>query len=79
MKIKKGKSRVKTAVLCVIATICLGGIIVSGAQIDLNGPEGRTATEATPSELPDGPSVVPGHEPWDRPDSPGDRGPNWKA
>ena len=33
MKIKKGKSRVKTAVLCVIATICLGGIIISGYNL----------------------------------------------
>lgn len=65
----------------------LGGthIIESAAVIHLNGPLASPAlpvlpaTEAECSELADPPSIVPGHEPWPRPPSPNERGPNWKA
>ena len=33
MKIRRAKSRVRTAISCVIALICVGGIIYSGMKI----------------------------------------------
>ena len=55
-----------------------GAMKQSARKIDLNGPKARQAVKAEcPSEAGD-PSVVPGHEPWKRPDSRQKRGPNWK-
>lgn len=46
-------------------------------RIDLNGPPAQIAEKASCAELPESPTVVPGHEPWTRPMSDNKRGPNW--
>ena len=51
----------------------------TAGRIDLNGPGAREAVAAQCPDQADSPSIVPGHEPWDRPASPNKRGPNWKA
>lgn len=48
-----------------------GNLIEQGAQIHLNGPA------ASPAKLAIEPPIIPAHEPWVRPASPGPRGPNW--
>jgi hypothetical protein len=53
-------------------------IIETARVIHLNGPIARQATKASCATKSQDPSVVPGHEPWDRPKSPQKRGPNWK-
>lgn len=53
----------------------------TAGRIDLNGPSAGTAQEATEASCPveaDAPTVVPGFEPWTRPESSTPRGPNWK-
>lgn len=50
----------------------------TASRIDLNGPKARKAEKAECPEPADGPSIVPGHEPWKRPDSKNKRGKNWK-
>jgi phage gp45-like len=52
-------------------------IKIFGARLDLNGPKGRSAKTADCAKPAAAPSVVPGHEPWSRPVSPG-RNQNWK-
>lgn len=56
--------------------------------IHLNGPTAKKAPsaayaaiakEADCPELAEAPVIVPGHEPWERPPSPNERGPNWQA
>jgi len=55
-------------------------IVQQGAEIHLNGVEARNASEADCATDPAGASVVPGFEPWTRPESSGTytRGTNWK-
>lgn len=48
-------------------------ILQTGSQIHLNGPGAATAACATK------PRIVPSTEPWNRPETTGTRGPNWKA
>lgn len=48
-------------------------------RVDLAGAGSRTAQKAECPSQPDGPTVVPGHEPWRRPATKGTRGKNWKA
>lgn len=55
-----------------------GSFKQTAARIDLNGPTARTAAIANCAEPAQSPSIVPGHEPWTRPESPTPRGPNWK-
>jgi hypothetical protein len=55
-----------------------GDIKQSGASIQLNGPPAAVASDASCPDLPDSPSVIPGHEPWTRPVTSGTRGANWK-
>lgn len=52
---------------------------LSGSKIDLNGPTARQAVEAGCASEAQSPSIVPGHEPWKRPDPAIKRGPNWKS
>jgi hypothetical protein len=49
-----------------------GSLLATGSQIHLNGPG---ASEAACASLP---TLVPGHEPWERPASKTTRNPNWK-
>ena len=49
-----------------------GTILQTGSTIHLNGPSAASAPCATPA------SIVPNHEPWDRPPSKLPRGKNWK-
>lgn len=51
---------------------------LDGPMVHLAGAGSRTAQEAECPTQPDGPSVVPGHEPWKRPAGEGPRGKNWK-
>ena len=57
----------------------------TASVIHLNGPTASfampasRASDAACPELAKAPSIVPGHEPWVRPPSPNERGPNWKA
>ena len=53
--------------------LAAGNIIETGARIHLNGPK------ADSSKCPAPPSIVPNHEPWTRPASKMQRGPNWKG
>lgn len=58
-----------------------GAVKVSASRIDLNGPsagEAQTAEEASCPVQADSPSIVPGFEPWTRPESENTRNPNWK-
>ena len=57
-----------------------GGVAArfSANTIDLNGPQATLAVAATCASPAPSPSVVPGHEPWTRPQSPRPRGKNWK-
>lgn len=55
------------------------GMKLSGSRIDLNGPAARQASEAACAQAAVSPSIVPGHEPWKRPEPAIKRGPNWKA
>lgn len=48
-------------------------LLQQGSQIHLNGP----APTAAPCA--EKPTIVPSHEPWDRPPTPGTRNKNWKA
>lgn len=53
----------------------------TAGRIDLNGPaagSAKTATEASCPEPADSPEIVPGFEPWVRPESPTARNANWK-
>jgi phage gp45-like len=52
---------------------------LGGSRIDLNGPTPRTAEKASCGIAANGPTVIPGHEPWKRPASKATRGKNWKA
>lgn len=52
---------------------------LDGMMVHLSGAGSRTAKEAECPKQPDGPSIVPGHEPWRRPAGEGQRGKNWKA
>lgn len=56
-----------------------GNIIEEASQIHLNGPAAKTAEKAECAEKADAPEIVPGHEPWTRPQSSKKRGPYWKA
>ena len=47
--------------------------------IHLNGPVAKTAVAASCAALAESPTIVPGHEPWPRPASKVERGPNWRA
>lgn len=54
---------------------------LTAARIDLNGPHAgvaNTPVSAECAEIADPPSVVPGFEPWTRPNSPTPRNPYWK-
>lgn len=51
----------------------------TASRIDLNGPAAKAATEANCADLADPPTIVPGHEPWKRPETKGKRNKNWKA
>lgn len=56
-------------------------IKMSASRIDLNGPNAGTAATAEEASCPDlaeSPSIVPGFEPWTRPESEMTRNPNWK-
>ena len=56
-------------------------IKASAGRIDLNGPEAAAAEEAKEASCPEAaesPSIVPGFEPWTRPESDLTRNPNWK-
>lgn len=57
----------------IINVLAAANIIMTGSQIHLNGPKAAEAPCAGD------PSVVPNHEPWDRPPTTGTRGKNWKA
>jgi hypothetical protein len=50
-----------------------GTMLQTASHIHLNGPKAPTAPCAV------GPTIVPSHEPWNRPASKSKRGPNWKA
>jgi hypothetical protein len=63
----------------------IGGshITESAEVIYLNGGSGTGGGSSINDNqvcalIADSPSIVPGHEPWDRPPSPNPRGPNWK-
>lgn len=54
---------------------------LSASRIDLNGGSAGSAATAVTAEcpeLPASPTVVPGFEPWTRPESTAKRNPNWK-
>lgn len=51
----------------------------TASKIHLNGPAAAKAAEAKCAELADPPTIVPGHEPWKRPETKGKRNKNWKA
>lgn len=54
---------------------------MTAGKIDLNGPSAGSAAEAAEASCPteaDSPTIVPGFEPWVRPESPTARGKNWK-
>ena len=56
-----------------------GKLIQTGQEIHLNGQDAKTADKASCATKAEGPSIVPGHEPWPRPTSKKKRNPNWKA
>lgn len=66
----KGMNITSEAAMDILAA---GTILQTGSAIHLNGPGAATAPCAT------GPTIVPSHEPWDRPASTDVRGPNWRA
>lgn len=49
----------------------------TAGRIDLNGPDAASAADADCAIKADSPEVVPGHEPWSRPESSGPRNKNW--
>ncbi len=54
---------------------------ISAGRVDLNGPHAGTAATASEASCPvnaDSPSIVPGFEPWTRPESESTRNSNWK-
>lgn len=51
---------------------------LGASRIDLNGPIPRSAAVADCASQSASPTVVPGHEPWVRPESKSKRGKNWK-
>lgn len=53
---------------------------ITGGRIDLNGPAARAASKAGCATPANKPPIIPGHEPWRRPDTPKEnkRGKNWK-
>ena len=53
--------------------LAAGQLLQTGSEIHLNGPAAAEAPCAT------GPTITPSHEPWTRPASSVNRGPNWKA
>jgi hypothetical protein len=55
-----------------------GSIIQTAGAIHLNGPGATAATDATEGPCPTDPSIVPNHEPWERPATSGTRNKNWK-
>lgn len=58
-----------------------GTLNASAGKINLNSGDAgsaKTAEKASCAEVADGPAIVPAHEPWERPESATDRGPNWK-
>lgn len=52
-------------------------INTSAAVIHFNGPQANSAVPAQCAATATGPSIIPAHEPWGRPDSEDTRGPNW--
>jgi len=57
-------------------------LTASAGKINLNsGSAGnaQVAAKASCAEVAEGPAIVPGHEPWTRPESEEERGPFWKA
>ena len=54
-------------------------VTITGGKVNLNGPGAKSAGDAGCAAPADPPSVVPNHEPWNRPASKGQRNPNWKA
>lgn len=61
-----------------IDVLSSSNIKIKGSRIDLNGPTPRSAKQADPAPAAAGPSIVPGHEPWRRPDATITRNKNWK-
>lgn len=51
----------------------------TASKIHMNGPAAKQAVEASCAVLAEPPSIVPGHEPWKRPETKGKRNKNWKA
>lgn len=50
---------------------------ISASIINLNGATAAVATAAKCASQASGPSIIPSHEPWVRPESTDTRGPNW--
>ena len=55
-----------------------GPFKLSSPKINLNAATARVAATAKCADHPSSPEIVPGHEPWSRPESSNPRGPNWK-
>jgi hypothetical protein len=55
------------------------GMKLSASRVDVNGPAAKMAVEADCAATAESPTIVPGHEPWKRPETKGKRNKNWKA
>lgn len=54
-------------------------LLLSAGAIHLNGPKAASAVDADCAEKATGPSIVPGHEPWNRPSGGKTRNKHWRA